>query len=106
MNLAISAPDIGLTPAIRQYIETRFERIERHFDEKLDATVNVSVDRLVQRAAVTLHVPGNDLFAEASAPDLYAAIDALVDKLDRQVAKYKDKRGAFDHDSVKFRPES
>jgi putative sigma-54 modulation protein len=106
MNLAISAPDIGLTPAIRSYVETKLERIQRHFDEPIGATVNLSSDRLVQRAAITLHVRGNDLFAEASDGDLYAAIDALIDKLDRQVAKYKEKRDGFDHDSVKFRPES
>lgn len=105
MNLAISAPDIGLTPALRQYVETKLERIQRHFDEAIEVTVNLGAEKLVQRAAITLHVRGNDLFAEASDGDLYAAIDALIDKLDRQVAKYKDKRDGFDHDSVKFRPE-
>ena len=102
MNLAISAPAIGLTPALRQYVETKLERIQRHFDEAIEVTVNLSVDKLLQRAAVTLHVRGNDLFAEASEPDLYAAIDALIDKLDRQVSKYKDRRSGFEHDSVKF----
>ena len=106
MNLAISAPDIGLTPAIRQYVETKLERIQRHFDEPIDVTVNLGTDRLVQRAAITLHVRGNDLFAESSDADLYAAIDTLIDKLDRQVATYKEKRDGFDHDSVKYRPES
>ena len=102
MNLAISAPAIGLTPALRQYVETKLERIQRHFDEAIEVTVNLSADKLLQRAAVTLHVRGNDLFAEASEPDLYAAIDALIDKLDRQVSKYKTKRSGFEHDSVKF----
>ncbi|HLT28257.1 MAG TPA: ribosome-associated translation inhibitor RaiA [Zeimonas sp.] len=106
MNLAISAPDIGLTPALRQYVETKLERIQRHFDEAIEVTVNLGADKLVQRAAATLRVRGNDLFAEASDGDLYAAIDALIDKLDRQVAKYKEKRDGFDHDSVKFRAES
>lgn len=106
MNLAISAPAIGLTPALRQYVETKLERIQRYFDEAIDVTVNLSADKLLQRAAVTLHVRGNDLFAEASDPDLYAAIDALVDKLDRQVSKYKTKRSGFEHDSVKFRAPS
>lgn len=105
MNVAISAPDIGLTPALRQYVQTKLERIQRHFDESIDVTVNLGAEKLVQRAAITLHVRGNDLFAEASDGDLYAAIDALIDKLDRQVSKYKDKRDGFDHDSVKFRPE-
>lgn len=105
MNLALSAPDIGLTPALRQYVETKLERIQRHFDEPISVTANLSADKVEQRAAMTLHVRGNDLFAEASDADLYAAIDALIDKLDRQVAKYKEKRDGFEHDSVKFRPE-
>jgi len=106
MNLSLSAPDIGLTPALRQYVETKLERIQRHFDAPIDVTANLSADKLAQRAAMTLHVRGNDLFAEASDADLYAAIDALIDKLDRQVAKYKEKRDGFDHDSVKFRANS
>ncbi len=106
MNLVLSAPAVGLTPALRDYVETRLERIQRHFDESIDVNVTLSVDKLDQRAAATLGVRGNDLFAEAVDTDLYAAIDAMADKLDRQVTKYKEKRDGFDHDSVKHRPES
>jgi len=106
MNLAISAPDLGLTPALRQYVEPKLERIHRHFDDPIGATATPSSARLAQRGAGERHGRGNDLFAEASDGDLYAAIDALIDKLDRQVAKYKEKRDGFDHDSVKYRPES
>lgn len=106
MNLAISAPDVGLTPALRDYVSTKLERVQRHFDEAIDVTVNLSVDKLVQRASVTLRVRGNDLHAEAGDEDLYAAIDALVDKLDRQVLKYKEKRGGFQHESVRHGPAS
>ncbi len=104
MNLAISAPDVGLTPALREYVSTKLERIQRHFDEAIDVNVILSVEKLVQRAAVTLRVRGNDLFAEANDEDLYAAIDLLVDRLDRQVLKYKDKRDGFEHESVKHKP--
>ncbi len=106
MNLAISAPDVGLTPALRDYVSSKLERVQRHFDEAIDVAVNLSVDKLEQRATVTLRVRGSDLYAESTDEDLYAAIDALIDKLDRQVLKYKEKRGGFDHESVKHYPAS
>lgn len=105
MNLSISGHHLEVTPALREYVMTKLDRIRRHFDQVIDVSVFLSVDKLQQKAEISLHVRGKDLFAEAIDDDLYAAIDALVDKLDRQVLKYKDKRFAHPHDAIKHQVE-
>lgn len=105
MNLSISGHHLEVTPSLRDYVTAKLDRIRRHFDQVIDVSVFLSVDKLVQKAEISLHVRGKDLFAEASDADLYAAIDALVDKLDRQVLKYKDKRAAHDHEAIKHQIE-
>ncbi len=106
MNLSISGHHLEVTPALREYVTGKLERIRRHFDQVIDVNVFLSVDKLQQKAEIALHVRGKDLFAEAVDADLYAAIDALVDKLDRQVLKYKDKRFAHPHDALKHQIET
>ncbi|MGD9942481.1 MAG: ribosome-associated translation inhibitor RaiA [Burkholderiaceae bacterium] len=101
MNLAISGHHVSVTPALRDYVTGKLDRIRRHFDQVIDINVFLSIDKLVQKAEITLHVRGKDLFAEASHEDLYAAIDSLIDKLDRQILKYKGKRDDFEHDALK-----
>ncbi|MFZ4758937.1 MAG: ribosome hibernation-promoting factor, HPF/YfiA family [Burkholderiaceae bacterium] len=101
MNLSISGHHLEVTPALREYVTVKLDRIRRHFDQVIDVNVFLSVDKLQQKAEISLHVRGKDLFAEAIHDDLYAAIDALTDKLDRQVLKYKDKRFAHPHDAIK-----
>ncbi len=101
MNLSISGHHLVVTAALREYVTSKLERISHHFDQVLDANVILSVEKLEQKAEVTLHVAGKDLFAECSDADLYAAIDCLVDKLDRQVIKYKQKRFGHGHESLK-----
>jgi putative sigma-54 modulation protein len=91
MNLNVSGHHLEVTPAIRTYVRTKLERITRHFDHVIDAHVILTVDKLRQKAEVTLHVRGKDLHCECEDGDLYAAIDLLADKLDRQVLRYKDK---------------
>lgn len=91
MNLNIAGHHVDVTPAIRDYVTSKLERVIRHFDHVTSVQVILSVDKLVQKAEVTLHVKGKDIFADASNGDLYAAIDLLVDKLDRQVVKHKEK---------------
>jgi len=103
MNLAISGHHVAVTPALRDYVTHKLERVRRHFDQVIDVNVIFSVDKLVQKAEINLHVRGRDLFAECSGPDLYGAIDELIDKLDRQVAKYKAQRFGFAHDALKRR---
>ena len=92
MNLSVSGHHLDVTPAIRTYVHSKIERVARHFDHVIDAHVILTVDKQRQKAEVTLHVRGKDLHCECEDADLYAAIDLLVDKLDRQVLRYKDKR--------------
>ncbi|MBA3998298.1 MAG: ribosomal subunit interface protein [Candidatus Accumulibacter sp.] len=91
MNLQISGHHLEVTPAIRDYVTGKLERVTRHFDNVIDVNVILSVEKLKQKAEVTVHLSGKDIFVEAIEEDLYAAIDTLVDKLDRQVQKYKQK---------------
>ncbi len=91
MNLQISGHHLELTPAIREYVTGKLERVTRHFDNVIDVNVILSVEKLKQKAEVTVHLSGKDVFVEAVDEDLYAAVDSLVDKLDRQVQKYKQK---------------
>ena len=90
MNLTISGHHLDVTPAIREYVMNKLERVRRHFDRVIDVTVTLSVEKLRQKAEINLHLRGKDLHCEATDEDLYAAIDALVDKLDRQVVKHKE----------------
>ena len=110
MNLTISGHHLEVTPAIREYVQTKLERIKRHFDHVIDIAVILTVDKLPekekrQKAEINLHLRGKDLHVESIAHDLYAAIDALVDKLDRQVIKYKTKLQDHQHDAIKYMPE-
>jgi putative sigma-54 modulation protein len=92
MNLNLSGHHVEVTPALRTYVQEKLGRVTRHFDHVIDAHVVLSVDKLRQKAEVTLHVRGKDIHCACEDQDLYAAIDLLVDKLDRQVLKYKGKR--------------
>lgn len=93
MNLNVSGHHLEVTPAIRGYVQGKLERVRRHFDHVIDAHVILSVDKLRQKAEVTLRLRGKDIHCACEEQDLYAAIDLVVDKLDRQVLKYKAKLG-------------
>lgn len=99
MNLNITGHHIEVTPAIRDYVTGKLDRVLRHFDQVTSSHVILSVEKLQQKAEVTLHVKGKDIFADAIDADLYAAIDLLVDKLDRQVLKHKGKVSTHAHDN-------
>jgi putative sigma-54 modulation protein len=103
MNLSVSGHHLEITPAIRGYVNGKLGRIKRHFDQVIDVHVILSVDKLRQKAEVTLHVRGKDIHCESEEQDLYAAIDLLVDKLDRQVLKHKGKVTEKPHDALKHR---
>jgi putative sigma-54 modulation protein len=91
MNLSVSGHHLEVTQSLRSYVASKLERVTRHFDHVIDAHVILTVEKLKQKAEVTLHVRGKDLHCESEQDDLYAAIDLLADKLDRQVLRYKDK---------------
>ncbi|MDF9393703.1 MULTISPECIES: ribosome hibernation-promoting factor, HPF/YfiA family [Methylococcus] len=91
MQLSISGHHIDVTDALKNYTTEKFQRLERHFDQLFDVHVILSVEKLLQKAEATVQVTGASLFAEDIQEDLYAAIDGLVDKLDRQILKHKEK---------------
>jgi putative sigma-54 modulation protein len=105
MNLSVTGHHVAVTPAIRGYVEQKLERVLRHFDHVIDVNVILSVEKLRQKAEVNMHVRGKEIFCECTNEDMYAAIDGLVDKLDRQVIKYKDRAYAHPHDALKYRAE-
>jgi len=92
MQLSVTGHHIEVTPPLRNYVEKKLERIIRHFDHVIDVHCVLTVEKLRQRAEATLHVSGNAIHADATEEDMYAAIDALTDKLDRCVKKHKEKR--------------
>ena len=106
MNLMISGHHLELTPSIRDYVENKLERITRHFDHVIEVAVVLGVEKPSekdkrQRAEVNLRLRGNMIHVESFAEDLYAAIDSMIDKLDRQVLKYKDKLQDHQHQPLK-----
>ncbi len=91
MQLNISGHHLDISDAIHAYVKSKLERLSLHNDRITSISVILSVEKLVQKAEATVHVDGSDIFARSEHDDLYAAIDALVDKLDRQIIKRKEK---------------
>lgn len=107
MNLQLTGRHLEITPAMREYVQSKLVRIRSHFDHVIDVKVTMSVEKLAQKVEATLHVPGNDLHAECIDENMYSAIDMLTDKLDRQVLKHKEKQrshhkanGAVKHQDI------
>ena len=103
MNLHLTGHQLPITPAIREYVAGKLQKISHHFDHVIDVNVIMSVEKLHQKIEATVHVRGRDIFCEASAEDMYAAIDGLVDKLDRTIIKHKEKALAQRHDGASIR---
>jgi putative sigma-54 modulation protein len=101
MNLNITGHHVEVTQAIREYVVSKLDRVIRHFDNVTSVNVILSVEKLDHKAEVTLHVRGKDIFVESHDTDMYAAIDSMSDKLDRQVQKYKQKLQDHGHDALK-----
>jgi len=91
MQINLSGHHIELTDALRDYVTSKFARLERHFEHINNVQVILTVEKLMQIAEAKLNVNGGELFANAEDESMYAAIDALVDKLDRQIVKHKEK---------------
>ena len=105
MNLNLSGHHLEITPAIRDYVVSKLERISRHFDHVIDVNVIMSVDKLNQKIEANVHLRGKDIHVESIEEDMYAAIDSLIDKLDRQVLKYKEKfEGRRNEGGLKHQP--
>ena len=103
MQIQVSGHQIEITPALRDYVDARRERLVRRFDNltSLNVVLEVEKNRLANRAEGTLAAAGTVLHADAVDQDMYAAIDALFDKLDAQVRKHKDKKVTHDRDDIR-----
>ena len=95
MNLQLTGHHIEITAALRDYVTGKLGRITRHFDQVIDVRAILSVEKLKHKIEASVHLSGKDIFAECHDTDMYAAIDALVDKLDRQILRHKEKN--FEH---------
>ena len=104
MNINITGHHVEITPAIRDYVHSKLDRVIRHYDNVTSTHVILSVDKLKQKAEITLHVKGKDIHADSIETDLYAAIDTLVDKLDRQMVKHKEKISTHSNEGIKRQP--
>jgi len=93
MNLTITGHHLEVTPAIRDYVNAKLDRITRHFDQVIDVNVTLTVEKLIQKIDANIHVRGKEIHAQSEDGDMYAAIDSLADKLDRQIIKHKEKNG-------------
>jgi putative sigma-54 modulation protein len=92
MQINITGHRIDVTPALRAFTEEKFDKLERHFDQITSINVVLDVEKLRQIAEATIHVTKGELHASSESEDLYAAIDSLIDKLDRQLIKHKEKQ--------------
>ncbi len=101
MNLTVSGHHVAVTPALRGYLHNKLARMTRHFDRVIEVNVILGVEKLRQRAEVTVRLRGKDIYAQTEHEDLYAAIDALADKIDRQVLRHKDRLRSRAHHSAK-----
>jgi len=106
MQLSVSGHHIEITESLRDYVGTKLAKLERHFDHLTDVHCVLTVEKLQHKAEATIHVGGGTIHADSIEENMYAAIDTLVDKLDRQVKKYKEKltdHHAKDVESRRFR---
>ena len=102
MQLSVSGHHVEVTDSLRGYVETKIKKVERHFDIVSDVHCILTVEKLRHKAEATVNVNGGTIYADATEEDMYAAIDGLIDKLDRRVRKHKEK--LVDHharDSIK-----
>ena len=92
MHIETYGQQMEVTPALRSYVETRFERLNRHFEQECEIRVQLGLEKPNHKADATVIIAGRTLHSDAVAQDMYAAIDLLVDKLDRLLVKHKEKR--------------
>ena len=91
MQINLTGHHVDVTDSLRDYVNGKFEKLERHFDHINNVHVVLTVEKFNQIAESTLHLTGSEVHAKAENSDMYASIDSLIDKLDRQILKYKGK---------------
>ena len=91
MHIKIDGRHVEVTESMHDYVETKMAKLERHFDHLVHVHVVLAVEKQRQKAEANIHVAGNDIHAESEDETIYAAIDSMVDKLDRQIKKHKEK---------------
>lgn len=92
MQINLTGHHVDVTDSLREYVDTKFAKLERHFDHINNVHVVLTVEKLDQKAEATVHLSGSEVHASAVNGDMYASIDSLIDKLDRQILKYKGKK--------------
>ena len=92
MQINLSGHHVEITPALKSYVETKLTRLERHNDRITNVAVILGVEKLRQKAESTVRISGGEIYADAESQDLYAAIDLLTDKFDRQLIREKEKQ--------------
>lgn len=100
MNLHLTGHHLQITPAIREHVAHKLEKITAHFDHVIDINVIMAVEKLQHKVEAKMHLSGKEIFCEAHGEDMYVAIDHLVGKLDRAVIKHKEKNLAHRHDGA------
>ena len=101
MQIIIKGHQVEVTAALREYATAKFDRVARHFDHLHDASIVLGIEKLLHKAEATMTISGKKLHADATAADMYAAIDVLVDKIDAQVRKHKEKRSDHHAETVR-----
>ncbi|NOU22046.1 MAG: ribosome-associated translation inhibitor RaiA [Methyloglobulus sp.] len=91
MQVIVTGHHLEITDSLRAHVNSKFDKLGRHFDNVTDVHVILSIEKLMQKAEATVHINGAKLFAEDHQEDMYSAIDDMVDKLDRQITKHKEK---------------
>ncbi|MGE0558584.1 MAG: ribosome-associated translation inhibitor RaiA [Burkholderiales bacterium] len=106
MNLHLTGHHLQITPAIRDHVAHKLEKITAHFDHVIDVNVIMTVEKLKHKVEATVHLSGKEIFCEVHDADMYVAIDHLVGKLDRAILKHKEKNIAQRHDAapIKHQP--
>ena len=94
MKVNIVGHSFDVTPPLKDHTEDKLQRLERHYDRIISIDVHFAIEKLKQTVKGTVHVKGNTIHADASANDMYSAVDSLVDMLDRQLKRYKEKLSA------------
>lgn len=91
MQTSVTGHHIEVTAALKNYVTNKFDRLNRHFDHVIGSHVILTVEKLEHKAEATIQVNGAKLYADAIEENMYAAIDRLTDRLDRQIKKHKEK---------------